>query len=364
MTGEHESRSGTSAVPLIKNELLTYAFQYINKSSQHELIKTICEFYSPDEIHAARLCLWDVYECHDHVVLQGSRPRTAAKSEGFALIRSAEDLICKGVLIVANCPIAQSPFCAVDLERLPKYAPEEVNLSSIMTRLAKIENTVKMNEKQIDENKEAISAISTSSKVPHAPCDSSVQPPGSYNQEASSSTVTKVKSFAEHAVNLRASGISQPQERTLQQTSRVSPEWEKQRQERRRILREHHDKVKAVTGSRAANASNSGVNLRKAVETKDIYIKEIDPDFREDDVKGYLTSNKIKVKWIRQILGKREGQKKSFKITIPACDYDTVMTDTFWPMGIECRQWLTNEQLRKMTEETVDTDDTPLSCYG
>ena len=68
----------------------------------------------------------------------------------------------------------------------------------------------------------------------------------------------------------------------------------------------------------------------------------------ENDVRAYLTSSGIRIRIIRQILGKREGQKKSFKITIPACDYEKVMNDTFWPEGIECRDWLTNEQLMNM----------------
>ena len=273
MTGNTSSAGSAdrSDQQLIRNELLTYAFQYVHKSSLDELVKTICDFYTPDEISTARNCLWDTFENHDEVVLQGSRPRNAAKLEGTALIRCAEDLIAKGVLIVASAPQVQSPFCAIDLERIPKYAPEEVNFASIMARLIKLENNVQANKRQVESNTSALSSLKHCNRpdtikktpyvphVPYVPDDPTPQQTRpSLPRNDTNRPDTMVKSFAMAAANGTSNDQSQSTTRTY-----VKPGWEQQRQERRRILREHYNKTKTITGSRATDA---GITLKKAVD--------------------------------------------------------------------------------------------------
>ena len=91
--------------------------------------------------------------------------------------------------------------------------------------------------------------------------------------------------------------------------------------------------------------------LRRALDTRDIYIRDIDPDFVEADIKLYMKSSDVNVRAIRQILGRREGQKKSFKITILASDFEKTMNAEFWPKDIECREWYSEQQLRNLCEE-------------
>ena len=64
-----------------------------------------------------------------------------------------------------------------------------------------------------------------------------------------------------------------------------------------------------------------------------------------------MESNNVKPRAIRQILGKREGQKRSFKITVNCGNYESVMDAAFWPKDVECREWYIYEQLQKMSED-------------
>ena len=67
-----------------------------------------------------------------------------------------------------------------------------------------------------------------------------------------------------------------------------------------------------------------------------------------------MKSNGITPRFVRQILGRREGYKRSFKITVNIGDFEKVMTSDFWPEDIECRKWYTQEELKQMNDESSD----------
>ena len=124
------------------------------------------------------------------------------------------------------------------------------------------------------------------------------------------------------------------------------PPWQQQKQERRRLLRDVKPKFASVTGTKAMTSHK----IKCAEDVKSIYVREIDSDIEEKDIKTFITDNNIRVLQIRQILGKY-GLKKSFKITVPEKSFAEVMNGDFWPVGIEVREWLTNEQLKALYDE-------------
>ena len=138
---------------LIVNELLTYAFKHVNSRTKDSIVKTICDFYEPEEIITASATLCSVYENNEDVLLQFKAPRKCTANDNAAVKKIVEDLICKGVLIIASHPGIEIPFCAVDLDRLPKFAPDEDNLHSVLLCLAKVEAQVKRHDLDITEVK-------------------------------------------------------------------------------------------------------------------------------------------------------------------------------------------------------------------
>ena len=83
MTGE----SCENGAKLVLNELLTYAFNHVNRCNPASLVQTILDFYTPEEIIKAKMCLWSTFENDDTILLQGTKPsRSNMKLEGTALI--------------------------------------------------------------------------------------------------------------------------------------------------------------------------------------------------------------------------------------------------------------------------------------
>ena len=162
-------------------------------------------------------------------------------------------------------------------------------------------------------------------------------------------TVTAVSNTTSFDSNVRSLKQTVPDQATSDK-----PQWQQQRSERKRLVRNVRQKFTSVTGSRNADAAHK---LKGAEKMRSIYIREVDCDMNENDIKGFMSSNKVRVIQIRQILGKF-GLKKSFKVTIPEAAFDEVMIDTFWPRGIEVREWLTTEQLRLLhSNDSNDCDD-------
>ena len=159
---EYDDEETDGAADLVANELLTYAFTYIDNSSPEMLMKTIEEFYSDNEIHDAKETLWQVYG----PVLQGTKSRrsgsvrTAAKAE-------VEDIILNGVLALRNKDIEMSvQFCALNIKRLPRFSPEEINMQTILNRVAKLEMQMKGVQDQCSYNAARITVVESERSGP------------------------------------------------------------------------------------------------------------------------------------------------------------------------------------------------------
>ena len=174
------------------------------------------------------------------------------------------------------------------------------------------------------------------------------------NQVSSDETIPM--SYASKVGSSQSASVSTIQVNTQDNAAvKKANQWQQQRSERRRMLKQASNKVAVVYGNR----NNDGnIKLKKAVNTKDVYIRDIDPDITDADIVEYMKSNASQPRFVRQILGKRDGQKKSFKITVIESDFEKVMNADFWPKDIECREWYTAEQLRMMNDAAKENSNT------
>lgn len=348
---------------LVVNELLTYAFTHVNSVEAAALVNTIADFYNTEDIIKAKACLWTTYEDDGKVLLLGSKPSLHnMKLEGAALITFVEELVHKGIVIVANTPEIELPFCAVDLTKIPPYAPGENDKTSILARLTQLEHLMKCNKELTSHNADCIKALQTRSVNRHPmprnkgtselTTDRDQTLPMTFASATKSSTMIRGPTAFPTGQPANQEDSTRIATVTTSTFKAPSPKWQQQRNERRRILKENAAKVNIVKGNRD---SNSECKLKKAQDTRDIYIRDLNPDIDASDVKGYMASNKVTPRGIRQILGKREGQKKSFKITVDFSDFDSVMSAAFWPKDVECREWYTQEQLKRLAEGADET---------
>ena len=353
---QEDNEEAEKTVTYVKCELLAYACTYVNRCTPNAVIQAIAGFYSAEDIMYAYDLLWNTYSD----VLDGKTKRRCNAKSGNAY-KVVEDIILKGILQLANQDIKTFPFCAVDMTRIPKFSPEEENLQSVLVRVARLEQEMKSVQKGQDDIKQDLSSainipkksdmksaeiIEMKSDV--AACAAAVewpslqtpyvsQPPRSYPFRETSKMSVNQKTLADRELQLP--DWRGPLKETIAQLT-AREEWQLQRAERRKRMRELNSKAKTVIGTQ------NNPSITSVGPTSTIYLHDIDMEVADKSIKELITGKGVQVKQMIQILGRNNrGFHKSFKITIPQDKFDDVMSGDFWPQGVKCREWIQdNEQ--------------------
>ena len=127
--------------PVVQSELLTYVVHYYQRNSAEKIKNTVLAFYTAEEIVTAKTVIWHAYE--NCLPPERRRVTTDKRSANEAnltdIIGAVSDLDAKGKVLSGR-------FCAMKLDRLPKYAPEETNVMAMMDRMRVVE--LQLNEVQ------------------------------------------------------------------------------------------------------------------------------------------------------------------------------------------------------------------------
>ena len=127
--------------PVVQCELLTYVVHYYQRNSAEKIKNTVLAFYTAETIVTAKTVIWHAYE--NCLPPERRRVTTDKRSANEAnltdIIGAVSDLDAKGKVLSGR-------FCAMNLDRLPKYAPEETNLMAMMDRMRVVE--LQLNEVQ------------------------------------------------------------------------------------------------------------------------------------------------------------------------------------------------------------------------
>ena len=340
-----EEAAGMVKPTVVVCELLTYVFQYWHQSSPRGMVDTVSDFYSPEEVVSAIKCLSDAYPNNDLIGDEVRRSKRSCITPGMsdtAKTKLVDDLIMKGVKPLVDSKAPQVIFCAANLERVPKFKPEAINIHSILQRVQLLEaKTERFSEVERRVNSMTTRPVPNSHGTKSQPMTlddqqfPSLGSPIQRNQDTTDSTV--VPSY---------SGAVQTEHSSEERTElrRREEQRQKERQERQRLLQ--RAKIKTVTGKKSSD------DVRAVGVNRSIYLTKVDSDYSEDDIKSYMQSNNVKVKYIRQINGRKGlGLKKSFMIVVPEKDFEVTMNEEFWPNGLECREWLNENQLRAVVDE-------------
>ena len=118
---------------IVINELLAYCTYHMNNSSAETLKKVVLKFYHPDEIITASNVLSQ--ECP---TVAGSVVRHRNTPAREAHVAHAHDII--KALAKIDCSDEVFPlFVAAKIDRIPRYSPEEIDLTSVVERLNDLE---------------------------------------------------------------------------------------------------------------------------------------------------------------------------------------------------------------------------------
>lgn len=139
-------------VKIITDELLTYANFYRDKCTAGELHKVIVHFYLPNEISTSKRAVMREFETY----LNGS-PFTAARRQTStrpACDAEIDDILGMLETLDALNVLKSVQFVAAQLDRLPKYGPNEVNVCTVVDRQHQI-------DQEMDVIKDTLQGIAT-----------------------------------------------------------------------------------------------------------------------------------------------------------------------------------------------------------
>ena len=146
----------TAMVPLVENNVLAYMCRVFHECSQEALKRTISSYFDASEIHDAKECLWTVYG--DEAL--GQKPKRVGSNKKPAYEFELEDLLAALKVMDQNKLFdTKARFCACDVLHVPPYKPEEVNVASIVERVAALELQLKEARDDITSNKIQITCV-------------------------------------------------------------------------------------------------------------------------------------------------------------------------------------------------------------
>ena len=135
------SSSRSQQPEFVVNELLSYVSFYRNKANANALRRTVLSFHSPEDITEAKKIVAQKFQSFlkSSTLLSdrrnsSSRPAQDAEVDDIIGIFDALDL--PGVLNGVS-------FVAANLDSLPKFGPEELNLAAVVDRQVRADSAIK-----------------------------------------------------------------------------------------------------------------------------------------------------------------------------------------------------------------------------
>ena len=126
------------SITYIENELLAYLLTYHGRASSDYLHKSIVTFFSPEDITKAKEVFWNEYSdlISTPIVSRRDGKESAAFKDATDIIKAvqamdkAQQLSDNIIFFIRRC------------DKIPSFTPEELNMCSMLQRLASLENAV------------------------------------------------------------------------------------------------------------------------------------------------------------------------------------------------------------------------------
>ena len=143
---------------IIVNELLSYSAYYRNRANGETMRRVILTSFSGNDIREAKDILGDKFRA----AIGDSSLLTDRRDSNIRPAHEAEldDIIGLLDLLDERGRLQGALFVAADLERLPKFGPEELNVGAVVDRQLKLDNVIGKLSIEIEQLKAALTADS------------------------------------------------------------------------------------------------------------------------------------------------------------------------------------------------------------
>ena len=342
------------------NELLCYVTMHMHTSTKEHLYNSIQRFYNLEEIIRAKRLLYMLF------CTLGEFPRRKTSTTRSELSAHSEDIINAIFDLDSNATVMK--FAAVNLDRLPKWAPNDLDQFAVMEKVTSLETRLKHLELVVSENK--LECIQTKDRLNEMRSVSELKTPtyatvtsgksGSAKPNVGNPEVT-VPVPKMNLIKHVATPLEFPKG-TPSQCNNVSVLFNHERGEKKEdaapdphgfMLQRHQRKQMrkrtVVTGTgRSSRVKGSPPPLR------DFFVYRVDVSTNEDDIKSFLDDNNIKGEKI-VCVSRLESKFHSFCLSVPVTEHKRVMDPLTWPAAIMVRRFY-NKQSSRPHEDDSDND--------
>ena len=355
--------SPTSDILLLCRKSI-FIYIIVKNSSCDAIKRVVIDFYTPEEIGNAKTILWELYGEE----MLGSIPNRQDSVNRGAHEKETDDIL-SALYTISNDSepdFVKIQFVANCFSRLPRVAPEEIDLTSIVMRLTQLERNQTSLERKVASNVDNISAVMEAQfqlngysavaqrLVQHvSPGDTvrrSSQPPAQPSRIASTSSHRNATApsltqphlsgpvstgsddsddSSAHQQNTRDSAAAG----TAEESSVVDSEgFQKPRDQRIRERRQ------ARTNARTAlfGSNESSGTLKAGKQIRELFVFSLDQETTETDLIEYLKVKGIETSEV-ECKSNENATNKSFRIVIYKSDNEKVMNTDMWPSRVGIR---------------------------
>ena len=350
-----ETSSVTSDITYVENDLLTYIQFYMNRSTNDNIKRVICRFYSPEAIAEAKSVLWD-----NAIVsaVMGRKP-TRQKSVSRDVHEADVSDILTAMFKMDKQECFPVKFVHWELDNVPKYSPEETDEGITAARISQSEQRLRAVEDRADQQAESIRTLQMLvEELLQTKNDNQTKLTPSFaevvTQQAENGAKSQQRNRGGNPIKPALSGSkAMPKQRSATSGLRVEiplnhdklvlPSAERtennirtptsetggfkfQYQERRKQRRA------AIVGKRKDS------NIRSGAKYVYMFVSRVHHDVPESELKSFIEDNGVDVCEISRV-SHEEARMKSFKIKTVSSNKEILLRDTFWPEGIMCREF-------------------------
>ena len=352
---------------LVDCPLLSYLSLIQHESSKDMMKTAILEFYSDAEISEAKEILWNTYDEE----LLGKKQKRNLGGDRSIREKETDDILEALSLVDRNqnewdCVT----FCCVNWRRLPRSSPEELNMISILDRLAVVEQKLKRVNEVSSSHTAQLVAVEWDMSEMKKTAPPPAMPPPSFSAiiaAQASEVASKSKPSASFATPSAGGG-----QRTHSQVtpmppvikhvdaSKSAPNQAGHGGARRRTHKWYEseplaskEEVKKMcddlpAGFRYPPAFAKKIRIigKKKIEDskvsgapnqRTIFVENVCRTTDDKDMEDYV--NNIVTVFDFQRASVDAAARKSFKFRVLACDTSKVLDPDVWPEGIGCRLW-------------------------
>ena len=336
------------------SNVLAYVNSHRHGGSRLKIIETCLKEFSEEVIELGKKVLYKEYE----YVLGNPQKRVGSPKRSKAdfimedIFDALEALDSKGIKM---CCVAD------EVKLLPKYNPEEVDLTSMLERIIKLENKTKVNERKIEESyvrevQDKSIVEESQKKIDKAKAElenclkmvsdtqddvqkhvTEVETVKSEIESVKLSYADKLKESRSNARNEASGSSSGATTGSNASYSGARAGGQQHRPQHNRgdnVNSNRYNSRRSYYGNSAGSGGNVGMGA--PLPSRYVVIERVKKEITKEDVKRHTDSKRTELRSVK-LMSRAESMFKRYLLEISVKDLNNVVSEEFWPPGVRVR---------------------------